>query len=250
MAVSTTAPTYVYGVLSAGERPPAATGIGGAPLREVTSDGIAALVSDIGDQQLALGREEMTTHAHVLEAALARGTVLPMRFGVVMEGEPAVRRQLLDPHHDELTRQLRELNGKVELRLRAVYQEESLMREVVREDLDVARLRHSLRGASEDATYYGRIRLGELVANAIERKREVDVRAILEPLEPLALDTRIAEVSHERIVVNVSFLVATDHLPEFDRAVDELGAAQRDRMRFKYTGPLPPHSFVELRTEA
>jgi hypothetical protein len=250
MAVQTLAATYVYGVLSAGEPPPAATGIGGAPLREVTSDGIAALVSDLGEKQLALGREEMTTHAHVLDAALARGTVLPMRFGVVMAGEPSVKSHLLEAHHDELERQLRELNGKVEVRLRAVYQEDSLMREVVREDLDVARLRRSLRGASEEATYYGRIRLGELVAAAIERKREVDATAILDLLAPLGLDTRIAEVSYERIVVNVSFLVDTDQLPEFDRAVDDLGAAQQHRMRFKYTGPLPPHSFVELRTEA
>lgn len=250
MAARASAATYVYGVVSAGERPPAATGIGGAPLQEVTSDGIAALVSDIDGQQLALGREEMTAHADVLDAALARGTVLPMRFGVVMEGESAVRQHLLEAHHDELERQLGDLAGKVELRLRAVYQEDSLMREVVREDLDIARLRQALRGASEAATYYGRIRLGELVAGAIERKREVDAGAILGMLAALALDTRVAEVSHERVVVNVSFLLDRNQLPEFDRAVDDLGAVHQDRMRFKYTGPLPPHSFVELRTEA
>jgi hypothetical protein len=34
----------------------------------------------------------------------------------------------------------------------------------------------------------------------------------------------------------------------FDDAVDEIGRAQADRMRLKYTGPLPPHSFVKLRT--
>src|SRR3978361_2359648 len=132
--------TYVYGVLSADDQPPQMKGIGGAPLQEVTSDGIAALVSDLTGEELALGREEMTAHARVLEEALQHGTVLPMRFGVVMAGEPAVKRALLDAHRDELNQQLQEMAGKVELRVRAVYNEDTLMREVLREEPDVARL--------------------------------------------------------------------------------------------------------------
>lgn len=249
MGASAPNATYVYGVLSADDEPPAISGIAGAPLHEIKSDGIAALVSDLSDHELKLGREEMTIHARVLEEALQHGTVLPMRFGVVMEGEPAVRSHLLDAHRDELKQQLSELTGKVELRLRAVYDEPALMAEVVHEDLDIARLRQSLRGASEDATYYGRIQLGEMVAQAVERKREGDGAQILDALAPLALDTHVAEPANERIVLSASFLVPRERMPEFDAAVDEIGRAQADRMRLKYTGPLPPHSFVELRTE-
>jgi hypothetical protein len=35
----------------------------------------------------------------------------------------------------------------------------------------------------------------------------------------------------------------------FDRSLDEIAAEQADRIRFKATGPLPPHSFVELSLE-
>jgi len=242
--------TYVYGVLSADDEPPNIEGIGGAPLREITSDGIAALVSDMGDHELKLGREEMTTHARVLEEALQHGTVLPMRFGVVMAGEPAVKSALLDAHLDELKEQLSEMAGKVELRVRAVYDEQSLMREVVQEDQDIARLRNSLRGAPEDATYYGRIQLGEMVAKAVERKRDHDAAQLLDILTPLALAVHVGEPNNERIVLNASFLAERAEMAEFDDAVDEIGRAQADRMRLKYTGPLPPHSFVRLRTEA
>jgi hypothetical protein len=248
--MDTEAATYVYGVRAGGQELPSITGIGGAPLQEIDSDGIAALVSDLSDRELVLGREEMTAHARVLEEALQHGTVLPMRFGVVMAGEPAVTRHLLSAHRDELEQQLNELGGKVELRVRAVYDEPTLMREVVEEDQDVARLRNSLRGASEDATYYGRIQLGEMVARAVERKREVDAAEILDALAALAVDTQVAEAGHERIVLSASFLVERDRMAEFDEAVDEIGRAQAGRMRLKYTGPLPPHSFVELHTEA
>ena len=38
-------------------------------------------------------------------------------------------------------------------------------------------------------------------------------------------------------------------MDDFDGAVDEVGADDDGRIRFKYTGPLPPHSFVELTVE-
>jgi len=78
--------------------PPAGAGIGGAPLQLIAGEGAAALVSDLPEAELRVGREELTVHARVLERALAQGTVLPMRFGVVMAGEAAVRRHVLDAH--------------------------------------------------------------------------------------------------------------------------------------------------------
>jgi hypothetical protein len=241
-------PIYVYGVLAPSSEAPDTTGIGGGSLHTIVSDGLAALVSDLPGEELVLGREELTTHAHVLEEAIKSGTVLPMRFGVVMEDEPSVRERLLGTYHDQLQEQLEELQGKVELRLRAIYEEQPLMSEIVREDQDVARLREELKGAPEDATYYGRIRLGEMIAAAVERKREADTVQILDALEPLALATQLAEPSHERFVMGASFLVERDQVGEFDEAVDRIGRAQQHRMRLRYTGPLAPASFVELST--
>jgi hypothetical protein len=240
---------YIYGVVSSSAEVPAQAGIGGAELGLVSADGLAALVSDAPEGELTMGREAMTTHARVLEAAHSLGTVLPMRFGVVMDSEDEVTHGLLEAHHDELLGQLHEFEGKAELKLRATYEEDPLLREIVSEDQDVARLRGSLRGAPEDATYYGRIHLGELVSRAIERKRERDAAAIMEALAPLALEAELTPPPHERIVLNASFLVETSRLPEFDAAVDQVGERQGGRMRFKYTGPLPPHSFVTIARE-
>jgi hypothetical protein len=192
----------------------------------------------------------MEAHSQVLEQALARGTVLPMRFGVVMGGDAVVRRHLLDAHRDELSSQLQELAGKVELTVRATYEADTLMREVVRENQELRRLRDSLRGTPEDATYYGRIELGERVAQAVERKRERDQNEILDALAPLALDVHLGQPAHERIALSASFLIEEDRMQEFDAAVESVAAAEANRMRFKYIGPLPPHSFVELATEA
>jgi hypothetical protein len=47
-------------------------------------------------------------------------------------------------------------------------------------------------------------------------------------------------------VLSASFLVDREQLNQFDEALEEVAAGQAGRIRFKLTGPLPPHSFVEL----
>jgi hypothetical protein len=49
---------------------------------------------------------------------------------------------------------------------------------------------------------------------------------------------------------SASFLLERESLARFDAAVDHVGREQAERMRLKYAGPLPPHSFVALPTAA
>jgi hypothetical protein len=85
-----------------------------------------------------------------------------------------------------------------------------------------------------------------MVAEAVERARESDANTILEVLSPLALAVEIGQPGHERVVLNASFLVDRDTVQRFDDALEDLARSQAERIRFKLTGPLPPHSFVEL----
>jgi hypothetical protein len=239
---------YVYGVMSASAATPSRRGLRGKSVKKVVHDGLAAIVSDVpvenGD--LRMEKDDLLGHSRVLEQAIGKGTVIPLRFGTVMADSDAVRDELLEPYRAGLIEQLRELDGKVELHLRAVYEEERLMADIVRSDGEIAQLREALAGQPEDATYYERIQLGEMVAAAVERERERDTEVIIESLAPLALATEVGPVEHERVVASVSFLVDSEQMGEFDEAVNELGRVLHERIRFKYTGPLPAYSFVEL----
>lgn len=241
--------TYVYGVASASLAAPDTPGIGGEPVALVVDGELAALTSPLPDGELTMGREALDTHADVLSAAHAHGTVLPMRFGVVMADALEVVERLLAPHRDELAAQLTSLAGTVELKVRASYDEQVVLREIVAEDRGIARLREAVRGESPEASYYAQIRLGELVAAALARKRERDAASILDALTPLALATEAPAPPHEHVVLAASFLVARERIEAFDAAVNRVGEAQAGRMNFRYTGPLPPHSFVALAQE-
>jgi hypothetical protein len=168
---------------------------------------------------------------------------VPLRFGTVLPDDDAVTEQLLRARASEIEELLSALDGRVELSLSGTY-DERIFGEVVAEHPEVAELRARVRGRDEAATYYDRIRLGELVANAMAAKREHDTEQVLATLRPLADDVRVKDVAHERSVLSASFLVHRDRLPEFDRAAEEVAARNRARIRFSYAGPLPPYDFV------
>jgi len=241
---------YVYGVVRAPRRrKPRAKGIGGGPLRVVATDGLGALTSEVPDGELEAGRDELLTHARVLESALGQGAVLPMRFGVVMPDDDTVRNELLEANRPQLEAQLEEMDGKVEFGLKALYDEEALLREVLAENRDVASLQQKIRDKPPDSAYYDRIQLGDLIAAAIEEKRDRDEENILDALAPYAVAMEVGSPIHERMVVNAAFLLETDRTDEFDEKLEALAAAEHPRIGFKLTGPLPPHSFVELSVE-
>jgi hypothetical protein len=109
----------------------------------------------------------------------------------------------------------------------------------------VAELHEQVRGRPPEATYYERIRLGELVAQAVEQRREQLLRRVVGRLEPLAAETAVSDPAHEHMLVNAAFLVERARLEEVDRAVHELNVELGPDLRFRYVGPLPPYHFVE-----
>jgi hypothetical protein len=243
---------YVYGVVAAADAASIShTGVEGSPVRSVSEGDLAALVSDVAGGALAAARE-VRAHWRVLEAVSAQATILPVRFGTVMTDDEAVRTELLAANAEHLAALLKELAGRVQLVVKGIYQQDELLRGVVAESPKVAALRKRIEGLPDDAGYYERIRLGELVAAEVERRREMDAARAVARLEPLAVAARSEGLGTPDTAFNLAFLVERERLDEFSAAVtaliDELG----DRVAVRYVGPLAPYSFAdaELAAEA
>jgi Gas vesicle synthesis protein GvpL/GvpF len=238
---------YLYGIARAADKVDVqAPGVGTEKegVRRVVHGELAALVSDVEAGPLVAARG-LRSHWRVLEEAASQATVLPVRFGTVMENENAVVERFLAPRHDHLVAQLSGLSGKVQLSVKAFYDEERLMRGVVQGSPAVAQLRQRVRSRPKAATYYDRIELGELVAGEVERARERDSALVFDRLEPLAVAALREPPGTPDAAVNAAFLVERSRVDEFSEAVAKLADEVEDRMRLRYVGPLPPYSFAE-----
>lgn len=97
-----------------------------------------------------------------------------------------------------------------------------------------------------DKTHYQRMKIGEMVAEALKNEIGNYKNAIVDVLSPLAEDVKINDSYGEFMVINAAFLIKNSNEPEFDKAVNELDLKYGNLMTFKYVGTLPPYNFVNL----
>jgi hypothetical protein len=65
----------------------------------------------------------------------------------------------------------------------------------------------------------------------------------------MAIETKLNSNLTDMMIVNAAFLLVREQLPEFDAAVQELGASAADRLHFQYVGPLAPYNFVNVNVD-
>ena len=236
--------TYVYGLVSAEIAVPTGLdGLDGAPVELVAHEGIAALVSSAPTDRPLGTREDLLAHERVVDTVAAEVTVLPMRFGSVVE-RPAVVDELLAPHVAELASALSELDGYVQYSVKGRYEREVVLRDVVLADPEIAELRERVQDVPEEASYQDRMRLGELVVAALEERARREGGRMYEELSAQAASAVTRQSADPEQVLDSAFLVARDQTHEFEHAVEQLGSELAGTGRVRLIGPLAPYDFV------
>src|SRR5579871_1012356 len=171
---------YVYGIAPARVRAPRnerPVGGGRHRLAMIRNGEVAALTSPV-DLAEPLGTpEDLVAHQRVLDAVAARDSVLPMRFGAVIAGPDAVRRELLAGHHDEFVAALDQLAGTVQFIVAGRCDQDSVLTEILTENDQARRLAAAIRGRDEASTRDLRIELGGIIGAAIAAKRDDETAA-------------------------------------------------------------------------
>jgi hypothetical protein len=238
---------YVYGIVPGDAEVPADTyGVGAPPtlVRLVRHHDIAALVSEI-DLGQPIGRpDDFIAHGRLLDTTAAEMPVLPLRFGAVVTDTDAVTEELLATHHDDFADALARLEGHVQYVVRGQYIEPVLLAEILAENPEAASLRERMRELPTGLTHDVRIRLGEIVSQAIEAKRGADTATVVDTLAALHVATAVRPPSHENDAVHVAVLVDKDRQEPLAKAVGQLAHDWDGRATVQLFGPLAPYDFV------
>ena len=215
----------------------------------VCHNGLAAVVSDSPLKHYENTRRNMMAHEKAIERVMKEFTLLPVRFGTITDSASPIQdiQKLLGSRFEEFQKLLEDMEDKVELGLKAFWRDEkAIFEEIVAENGDIRRLRNSLSGKSPEATHFDRVRLGEMVKEALNRKRAKEAAKILLPLRRIAHSVRENEALGDRMVVNAAFLVNKSKEPEFDQVVGKLDEQFVERVAIKYIGSAPPYNFVNI----
>lgn len=237
---------FVYGIVPAEVRLPAEViGLDDRPVSIVVHGQVAALVGPVPLDRPPQLRNDLLRYAEVLDSLVTSTPVVPVRFGAVMADQQQVAEEILAPREECLAELLAELAGRVQYRLRARYVEDVVLTEVVNSDPRVRELRERTRDLPEDASYGDRVRLGELVARAVEERRQGDADDLLQAVLPYATEHRVSPASRPTDVAEVSLLVEADRRDELETSLEALAEAVHERIRLSLVGPTAAYDFVE-----
>jgi type IV secretory pathway VirB4 component len=170
---------------------------------------------------------------------------LPVRFCTIAQDEDKVKK-ILEKEHDRFAELLKDLEGKKELGLKAIFKEEIIYKEISEKYEDIRSLKKALSSEPPAKTYYLRVEVGRKVEAALEKERDIYKEEILNTLIPLSQDTKINASYGELMIISAAFLVENAKEAEFDQNVQALADKSGDKIKFKYTGTLPPFNFVNL----
>src|SRR5205085_64258 len=106
------------------------------------------------------------------------------------------RTRLLEPNAEQLSGLLEQLAGLVQLNVKGRYEEELLLREIVKSTPAIAKLRERVAGRGPNALPSEQVALGQLIEREVARHRALDSATALEALQPLAAAAREEEVTH------------------------------------------------------
>jgi hypothetical protein len=235
--------TYVYAIMR-GDRDPGLgkRGLldGTTPVSGVSAGNLTAIVSPYqGSAPENLSRadllQSLVIHQQVLEAAMAEGPLLPVKFGTVLRSEEEVR-DVLTHYHARLQAALADVGEAVEIDLSATWDVDAVL----------VGLAQNPQLAAGSQSLEDRVRVGSLVAEMLEQRRNGYRQRVVSELVPLARDTQPIPLPSEDLVFNLAFLVEREDLTRFEAAVDGLGEELGDVLAFRYVGPLPPHSFATI----
>ena len=213
-------------------------------VRIVRWDGLAALVSDVDVSKPLGSPEDLTAHEQIVDATAAEMPVLPARFGAVLASEDEVTEELLAANHDEFDDALQELEGRAQYVVKGRYVEQAALSEILSENRQAARLAAKLRDADPDATREVRIKLGELINEAVAAKRYKDTHALGHAMEGLCVASVVREPTHELDAAHVAFLVDTDRESEMEEAIEDLARDWEGRIDVRLLGPMAAYDFV------
>ncbi|MDP8215014.1 MAG: GvpL/GvpF family gas vesicle protein [Candidatus Euphemobacter frigidus] len=230
-----------------------AIGERGDDVYSISHRDIAAVISVSPIIKYPISRANTMAHQKVLEELMDDFTVLPVRFGTIAGGkenvapDDRIREEVLKTRYEELKDLSLKMDNKMELGLKAIWTDmESIFREIVDENTEIRRLRQKLISHQSVQSIPQRATLGELVKEALERKKAKEEKNILGIFKRTSVEWRGNKVFGDAMITNLAFLVDKTRAGEFDGLMDKLATEYNGRTKFKYIGPVPPINFVEL----
>lgn len=207
--------------------------------------GIGVLYSAVNGKTIQPTRDNLMAHQKLLESLMEQYTVLPMRFGIVAQSK-GVLYDGLNTSSSIIRSKLQYFQGKRELNIKAFWVKAHIYEYIIDNYPNIRSFRDSIQKLKGQTGHYKSIELGQMVERALIAESEKEAEAITTEISSVTLQQRKGKIFGELMFLNLSVLVNGQMESQLDQLVNETAEKRIGKVQFKYTGPTPPASFVDI----
>ncbi|MCX6280251.1 MAG: GvpL/GvpF family gas vesicle protein [Bacteroidetes bacterium] len=222
-------------------------GIAGADLYAVCFNEISAVVSDKERATLIADKSSAIEYAEVIELMAAHFTLLPMRFGSVMESSDLISK-MLERNYIEIQNNIQKVENKCEFGLKVFCDAEKLHEELRRKSEETANATPRASLEIRNSVYVDYVnkklkehKLEELLLNYVDSV----IAGISGYVDRLQAVNKFKKMTTALNIIDAVFLLEKDKKDALIHAVGEL-QNQHASLSFILTGPWPPYNFVDF----
>ena len=225
-------------------------GINDLPVQTIAGAGVTAVVSPIAYRQTESNVQHVMAHQRVVEEArkVKDAVVLPVRFGVVINGDTGVKK-LLQNSAPQYKEKMRQLHDKEELGVKVLLNgAESLAqfrKSVELESAAIQKLKDEISSSpNKGRAYFLKMKLQDALKT--ETLRKIDDMSSVIHQELVGMADRSVKLRSDvnQVILNASYLVDRSKVAAFEQKVLELRQQFAARgLTIHTSGPWAPYSF-------
>ncbi|MEI8314114.1 MAG: GvpL/GvpF family gas vesicle protein [Verrucomicrobiota bacterium] len=239
---------YIYCIVGTRqERNWRAIGIDRTDVLTISYDDLSMVVSSHPLTRVVINRDNMIAHQKVIERVMQEfDSVLPVRFGTIAASADEIR-NLLDRRQREFKTLLRHVERRIELGVKGLWKNmTAIYAEIVRDNPAIEKAKKAAANQAGATGLPARREVGRLVEKALLKKKEQEAKQIADFFQKTVMDAKLSKTGTDEMFINASFLVDRGREKEFDNLMEQLVKRYKDRVLFKYAGPLPVFNFVNI----
>ena len=240
---------YLYGIFPLpGPQELKLQGLDKQPVLSQKLDNFIFLYSQALQEKYLASRRNLLGHERVLEEAIKAGyrTVLPLRFGLIVEGWEAISEQLVNPYKEHLDRLFLKLDGRREVGVKVFWEPQAELQQLLLENPELKAKRDRLEGKplSMDEV----IGMGQILERSLQVRQQGIIEEFASTLNPFAIEVAENDLLTETMIYNAAYLIPWDDEERFGEQVETLDRKFDSRLRIRYNNFTAPFNFAQLET--
>lgn len=238
---------YLYGIFpTPGPQGLDLMGLDQQPVQAAVLNGFVFLYSEAQQERYLTSRKYLLGHERVLEQAMERGfrTLLPLRFGLIINDWQTVRSQLIVPQGARLRRLFTQLDGQREVSVKVFWHRDRELETLLQEDNRLRAERDRLEGKTLSMDEV--VQIGQRIERALEQRKQSIIRDFQATLGPLAAASVDNDLLTDAMIYNTAYLIPWDAEPAFGHQVEQLDKHFDERLKIRYNNFTAPYNFANL----